>query len=238
MARIIYRIFAFGGIAVIALAVLILARTLALAAFGERAEGIVIDNVRADIDSSLQAVIRFEAQGRTIEFTNPVGFEVQNVSWSSRPLHEINDRVTVCYWPSDPQDAIVKGFADFYLRPIVLSVFGLAFLAFGGGFLWGPGWFVRRRQRIINEGVPVQAKVTAVRIDRSLEVNDQSPWVIEAQFTDTITGKTVKCTSHYLWTNPTPHYPVGSEVTIYHLQDRLDKFAFLLEKAQENEKPG
>jgi Protein of unknown function (DUF3592) len=236
--RIIFGFLAFGGVAAIALAALILLRTLALAAFGERAEGIVIDNVRTDIDSAPQAVVRFEAQGRTVEFTNPVGFRVETVSWASRDLHEINDRVTVCYWPSDPRSAVIKGFADFYLRPIILSAFGLVFLAIGGGFLWGPEWFGRRRQRIIAEGVPVQAKVTAVRLERSLEVNDQSPWVIEAQFTDSITGKTVKCTSHYQWTDPTLLHPVGSEVTVFHLQDRLDKYAFLLEETPETEKPG
>ena len=56
--RIIFGFLAFGGVAAIALAALILLRTLALAAFGERAEGIVIDNVRTDIDSAPQAVVR------------------------------------------------------------------------------------------------------------------------------------------------------------------------------------
>jgi hypothetical protein len=233
--RIIFRVIAFGGIAALALAALILMRTLAIAAFGERTEGIVIDNVRPDIDSSPQAVVRFEAEGQTIEFTNPVGFRVETASWASKPLHQINDRVTVYYWPGNPQTAVIKGFADWYLRPIVLSAFGLVFLAIGGGFLWGPGWLVRRRQRIIEGGVPVQAKVTAVRLDSSLEVNDQSPWVIDAEFTDSITGRSVKCTSHYLWTDPTLQHPVGSAVTIFHLQDRLDKYAFLLEEKREDE---
>jgi hypothetical protein len=229
-ARVVFGAIAFAGVAAIVLALGILLQTLAIVAFGNQAEGIVIDNVRADVDSSLQAVVRFEAEGKTIEFTNPVGASIETVSWASRPLHEVNDRVTVSYWPGHPQTAVIKGFADWYLRPLILSAFGLIFLAIGGGLLWGPRWFARRRQHIIEEGIPVQATIMKVRLDRSLEVNGRSPWVIEAEFKESITGRSAKCTSHYLWTDPAPEHPVGSEITVFYLPDRPGKYAFLLEE--------
>jgi hypothetical protein len=206
---------------IFSLGALILLRTLAIAAIGERAEGTVIGNVwSTGLRRTARATVRFEAGGRTIEFTSAVGM--------SPPLHHVDDRVTVFYWPGKPEVAIIGGFAEWYLRPMVLGGFGLFFLAIGGGFLWGPAWFVRRRQRIIAEGVPVQAKVIAIRQDRSVKVDHQSPWVIVAEFKDEITGQTVPCTSQYLWADPALQYPVGSEVTVYHLQDRPDQYAFQL----------
>jgi hypothetical protein len=160
--------------------------------------------------------------GQTIEFTSSVA--------TNPPLHHVDDRVTVYYWPGEPEVAVIDGFAEWYLRPMILGGFGLVFLAVGGGFLWGPAWFGRKRSHIIAEGVPVQAKVLAIRRDRSVTVNDQSPWVIDAEFKDEITGQLVRCTSHYLWTDPTLTYSVGGAVTVYHLPDQPARCAFQLDK--------
>jgi hypothetical protein len=227
-ARIVFGILAYGGIALLGLGAVILLRTLAIAALGQRAEGVVIDNVwDHSMEPTARATVRFEADGRTVEFTSQVG--------TSPPLHHVDDRVTVFYWPGRPEEAVIESFAEWYLRPIVLFAFGLVFLAIGGGFLWGPGWFARKRQRILNEGVPTQAIVLAIRRDHSLKVNDQSPWVIDAEFKDEITGQTIPCTSHYLWTDPTLEYHVGGKVTVYYMPDQPDKYAFQVEKTEEGQ---
>jgi hypothetical protein len=225
-AKIVFRIFAYGGIAIISLGAVILLRTLAIAAIGEQVEGIVIGNVWSrELRGTARAIVRFDADGQTVELTSSVG--------TSPPLHHVDDRVTVFYWPGRPEVAVIDGFAERYLRPMILAGFGLFFLAIGGGFLWGPGWFVRRRQHIIAEGVPVRAKVIAIQRDESVKMDHQSPWVIVAEFKDEVTGQNVPCTSHYLWANPACEYPVGSEVTVYHLQDQPDKYAFQLDKTGE-----
>jgi hypothetical protein len=225
-ARIVFRILAYGGIALVGLGAAILLRTLAIAAIGERAEGTVIGNVWSHgLRRTARAMVRFEVNGRTIEFTSAVGM--------SPPLHHVNDRVTVYYWPGEPEVAVISGFAEWYLRPIICGAFGLFFLALGGGFLWGPAWLIRKRQRIIELGVPVQAKVITIRRDNSVRVDGQSPWVIAAEFKDEIAGQTIACTSHYLWADPQPAYAPGGEVTVYHLQDQPAKYAFLLDKTEE-----
>jgi hypothetical protein len=81
--------------------------------------------------------------------------------------------------------------------------------------------------------VRVQAKVITIRRDESVTVNSRSPWVIDAEFKDEITGQTVRCTSHYLWANPALQYPVGTEVTVYYLPDQQAKYAFQLDKTDE-----
>src|SRR5262249_49463040 len=152
-----------------------LGQTLVVAALGQRAEGVVVDNVWTgsdDGEATARAVVRFESAGRTIEFTSAVG--------TKPPLHRVNDRGRVYYWPDKPEAAVVGSFAEWFLFPTVLGGMGLVFLGFGGGFLWLPAWLARRRQEIILNGLRVRAKVTAVRQDNSLQVNDQSPWVIVA----------------------------------------------------------
>src|SRR5579859_5718785 len=151
-ARIVFRIFAYGGLALLGLGALILLRTLAIAAFGERTEGTVIGHAwtPGDWGSTARAIVRFETDGQTVEFTSELGM--------GRPLHHEGDRVTVFYWPGKPKEAVIAGFAEWYLRPLILFAFGAFFLAIGGGFLWGPAWFAGKRLRIIAEGVPIQAK--------------------------------------------------------------------------------
>ena len=226
--RIAFGILAYGGIALLGLGALFLLRTLAITAFGERAEGTVIGNDwRNELDSegraiaSVRAIVRFEAEGRTVEFTSAVG--------TSKPSHQVNDTVRVYYWPGHPDEATIGGFAEWFLRPMIVGGIGLVLLAIGGGFLWGPAWFVWRRRHIIAKGIPVRAKVLAIRLERSVEVDDRSPWVIVAEFKDENTGQTVPCTSHYLWVDPAPEYPVGSGVLVYHIPDQPHKYAFQLE---------
>jgi hypothetical protein len=227
-ARIVFRILAYGGIALIGLGALILLRTLAIATLGQETEGTVIANVWSKGRSrTARATVRFEVDGRPVEFTSDVG--------TSPPLHRVDDQVTVFYWPGQPEVAVIKGFAEWYMRPMVASAFGLFFLAIGGGFLWGPAWFARKRLRIIAEGLPAQAKVIAIRRDKSVTVNRQSPWVIDAEFHDEITGRTIRCTSHYLWTDPAMEYPVGGQVTVYHMPDQPEKYAFQLDKGQRSD---
>src|SRR5262249_25468461 len=155
-------------------AAFVLLQTLTIVANGERSKGTVVANVwSTDSDTNTaRAVVRFEADGKTVEFTSPVG--------TSPPLHNVGDTVTVFYTPGHPGDAAIDGFAERYLRPIVAGGFGLVLLAIGGGPLWGPAWFARRRQRIISEGVAVQATVITVRKQTHVQVSEQSPWVIVA----------------------------------------------------------
>jgi hypothetical protein len=222
--KVVLKILACGGLALIGLGTLILLRTLAITAFGKQTDGTVIDNYFDPglAQPSYYAIVRFDADGQPVEFRSAVG--------TSPPLHHVNDKVTVYYWPGDPEVAVIDGFAERYLRPTVASAFGLFFLALGGAFLWVPAWLARRRARIIASGVRVQAKVIAIRRETSVAVDHQSPWVIVAEFRDRINAQTVTCTSHYLWTDPVRAYPVGSEVTVYYLPDQPQKYVFQVDR--------
>lgn len=64
------------------------------------------------------SIIRYEVAGRTFEIAGP------GVGRGTRPYQE-GDTVTVLYRPSDPADAIVKGFQAQLLAPLFCLVFGL-----------------------------------------------------------------------------------------------------------------
>jgi hypothetical protein len=95
-----------------------------------------------------------------------------------------------------------------------------------------PRHYELRRRLARTQGTPVQATVTEIRLDRNLKVGQQSPWVIVATAPDDVTGQELTFTSRYLWDDPEPRFPVGSEVTVYYLPDRPKVCAFELEKAE------
>jgi hypothetical protein len=211
-----------GGVSLIA-GVLLLARSLALVATGQRAEGVVVRNARGiGRRPAIYPIVSFEVDGRRVEITGQIG--------SKPAAHAVNDKVIVFYQPDDPENAVIGTFRELYLVATILSGIGVVLLGIGGGFLWVPGWLRGKRERIIAEGISAQAKVVDIFIDRSLRVNGRSPWVIEAEFQDPITGETIRCKSHYLWESPDGQYRVGGPVTVFYLPDRPQKCAFLLDK--------
>jgi hypothetical protein len=167
-------------------------------------------------------VVSFEVDGRRLEIKGQIG--------SKPAAHAVKDTVIVFYQPDDPEHALIGTFRELYLLATILGGVGALLLGIGGGFLWVPGWLRRKRERIIAEGISAQAKVVAIFIDRSLRVNGRSPWVIEAEFQDPITGETIRCKSHYLWESPDGQYRVGGPVTVFYLPDRPKKCAFQLDK--------
>jgi len=172
-------------------------------------------------------VVSFEVDGRPVEIKGQIG---------SRPAaHKVNDTVIVYYQAHEPVHALIGNFRELYLLATILSGVGVLMVGIGGGFLWVPGWLRRKRERIIAEGVSAQAKVVDIFIDRSLRVNGRSPWVIEAEFQDPITGETIRCKSHYLWEAPNGPYRVGGPVTVFYLPDRPRKCAFQLDKISEDQ---
>ncbi len=192
----------------------------------KRADGTVVRNVwTKGRHGSAHPVVQFRVDGQPIEFEGKVG--------TSPPAYSVGAPVTIYYLSEDPREAIIDSFVERYLLAAIFGGIGSIFLAIGVCFWLVPAMIVRKRTRIIADGVPVQAKVVEVHVDRSLKINDRSPWVIVAQFKDELTDQVIVCKSHYLWDDPSFRFPIGSEVTVYHLQDRPDKYAFQLEKTEE-----
>lgn len=106
----------------------------ALAAHGRRAAGRVIElqestsvsevNGRKVASLSYYPVVEFQASdGSTHKFRGSTG--------SSSPSYEVGSVVELLYMPDNPSNAQIADFSQFWLGPLVLSIFGFVFLGAG-----------------------------------------------------------------------------------------------------------
>jgi hypothetical protein len=227
-AKIVSVVFTVAGATALFGSVFHLGRPLFIAATGQRTEGEVTRIVWSKgRGSTSRPVVRFEVEGAVVEFQG---------WWGSRPpAYSVGDQVPIFYRPENPGQAVIDSFVERYLLGIIFGGIAAFFLTIGGSFWWIPAWLARKRQRIIDDGVPVRATVTNLHRVASLKVDGQSPWVMTAEFTDGISGRNIVCKSHYLWANPTGLYKVGGEVTVYHLPDQPEKYAFQLHNSPPDE---
>jgi hypothetical protein len=201
---------------------------LRLADSGEHAEGEVIKLVwttsrggRGGTTRAAHPVVRFQADGRTVEF--------QSRSGSSPPAHAVGDRVRVVYPPGRPDHAKIESFFDLYLPPLAFLGFGLLFGGIGLAVLLVPALARRRYRRAVERGTPVEATVTGIR-PSAVRVNGRSAWLLVAQYQDPQTGRTHVFTSHRLWDNPEGRFRVGSKVTVCYLPEKPSVYAFRLDR--------
>jgi hypothetical protein len=96
---------------------------------GERADGIVIENVR---EGDMYApVVQFRLpRGETVE-AKDLG--------AGEPDFSVGDRVTVLYFPESPRDFRLDTFVRLWLMPIIITGFGGFWLMFGA-----VGWALSR----------------------------------------------------------------------------------------------
>ena len=59
-----------------------------------------------------------------------VPHRITNAVASSPPAYDVGEHVEVIYQPNDPENARIDSFAESWLLPLVLGVFGTVFLGF------------------------------------------------------------------------------------------------------------
>lgn len=88
------------------------------------AEGTVIGFKVSGSSDSYHPKVRFTTnEGETIEFTSSSG--------SRPPAYDKGERVEVLYRPSDPQQAMIKGFFSLWAGPLILGGIGGIFALIG-----------------------------------------------------------------------------------------------------------
>ena len=205
----------FGGIGLVFLgvAVYFVADASRFGADAVRTQGTVISD-------SGQPLVAFIAEGREIRISGSVS--------TTPPRFHAGDKVTILYSPDDPEAARIDSFSERWLGALIFGVLGVIFSGVGGGFAYF-AWHGRaRRERALRFGRPVQARITDVALNTLVHVNGRSPWVNTAHYNDR--GRDLTFKSQYLWENPGPFYPSGSDVTVCFLDDDPRVYAFKLEK--------
>ena len=162
---------------------------------GARTQGTVIAMAGgrdADGDYSARPVVEFfDAGGARHVFTSSIS--------TSPPAYTTGERVDVIYAPGSPDEAIVDGFVDRFLVPLIFGGIGVLFAVVGLAMLFA--WL--RRQRIVARlratGVPIQARFVECYHDTSVEMNGRSPFRVVCQATHPGTGKLHSFTSDPIW---------------------------------------
>jgi hypothetical protein len=221
----------FGGLAVTLIGLIfggvgawLMIDALRFNAAAHRAEGTVVrlnwktsrDN-KGHSSSSAYPVVRFQAEGREVQFEGSVG--------ASPPHYDVGEKVTVLYAPGHPDDARIESTFEQFIFPGIFLGLGVLGLLIGLAMLIVPGVTARRHQQALARGRLVKARVVRVHNDTP-PVRGRSPWVIVAEYRDPESGKTLVFKSPPIWNDPEARYPVGSEVQVVYLPDNPAMYQF------------
>jgi hypothetical protein len=169
--------------------------------------GVVIENVwreKQDRDRGTSWVsyprIRFRnREGQEVTFTSTTG--------SSPPSYRVNEPVTILYDPQEPHNASIKSFAELWLLPVILCGMGLIFSSFGIVAVVWKGARTRKNAWLQQNGRRIQAEITRVELNTSVEVNGANPYRIVCQWLDPARNQMHVFNSANIWFDPTSHIP-------------------------------
>jgi Protein of unknown function (DUF3592) len=193
--RIVGGVFLPIGLVFLAVALYFFKADQTLAESGARAEGTVIEVVRAR-DTGGKIMYR-----PLVEFRTPGGERQEFASdvSASTPGYGRGERVQVLFDPDNPADAKIDSFMERFFIPLIFSLLGSIFTIVGGGILFT----VWRRRGIIESlrqsGRRIEAEVIGCERDTGLKINGRHPFRVHAQATHPATGKLASFASEPIW---------------------------------------
>jgi hypothetical protein len=219
--RVVPGLFAFIGLCLLVVSVLLFLNTRRFINSSARATGTVVSHNTSrssDGDISYYPVISFQTQdGRTIEFQSGAG--------SSSRSPAVGQTVELLYDPRNPQSAEINSFGSLWLAPLILSALGtiffvvgiLVFMAFRGSDVATES--VERVketevERLKREGRRLVTKFDSIIKDESLEIDGRVPYKIVTQWHDRTTHSIHLFESDEIEFNP-EEFIVSKEITVY-----------------------
>ena len=181
-----------------------------VAAGGVHPQGTLVEMVGSrDSDGSYSSrpVVEFvAADGTRHRFASSVS--------TSPPAYSVGQRVDVIYPPGAPEDAILDGFVDRFLLPLIFGGIGTLFAAIGGGLVFA--WLRRRRivARLRASGLPIQARFVECYRDTSVKLNGRSPFRVVCEAVHPGTGKLHSFRSDPIWVDLSERL-AGREVRVF-----------------------
>ena len=147
--------------------------------------GVVVENVYRESSSSSNhgpswsyyPHVHFQTtDGHDIDFVSNTG--------SSPPSYSVNERVTVLYDPQQPEKASLNSFGSLWASTIILVSLGVAFTGPGVGFMIWKRASDQKSAWLHENGRRIQAEITGVELNTSLQVNGANPFRIICQWLD------------------------------------------------------
>jgi hypothetical protein len=151
-------------------------------------------------------LVRFSYASQVIDFTSS--------SSSNPPSYRIGETVRVLFLESNPSSARIDSFFPVWGATVILSSLGSVFFLIGGGMIIVPRMGARADERLLQEGIPVEATFVSVDRNPSVTVNGRNPFRITAQWQDPATLRVYVFVSRNIWFDPTP-YVQGKSVKVY-----------------------
>jgi hypothetical protein len=149
-------------------------------------------------------VFQYEFKGKTYAERSSTG--------SNPPAFNIGDTSTLYLDPQFPEVFLIDSFMDKWLFSIVLGFFAFAF---GGAGLAAAIYVFKRnqiRKWLHANGTAINAKITYAGINNSKIINGKRPYIIEAQWHNSMDNKIYTFKSDDLWFDPSPY--VSSEIEV------------------------
>jgi hypothetical protein len=166
-------------------------------ASASRAQGTVVALAPrySNNNTTYAPVVRFNDGSRDIQFTSP--------SSSSPPGYNIGETVPILYLRSNPYNAKIDSFFLLWGGSLIIGIIGGVFLLVGGCLIYVPLQRARADDRLVHEGMPVQAQFQSVQFVSNISVSGRSPYRVLAQWQDPTTSRVHVFASHNLWFDPT-----------------------------------
>ncbi len=137
--------------------------------------------------------------------------------------YRIGQTVEIAYDPDFPQRARILRFGELWFLPAVMAPIAALTLLWT---IWSPlqAWRKRlARHRLEARGQRIEATVKTVTRNPFASVNGQTPWVVEAHWTDPDSGRRHRFLSESIWRDTEPR-PAGGRVTVLVDPRRLDVY--------------
>lgn len=149
-----------------------------------------------------------------VEFTLPDGSKrtYRSPVFSSPPAYQVGDIAELWYNPDHPDQVVLSGM-DGWLVSLICGIFFLVFGGIGYGCLFYQLFKKRDISWLKTNGQPVQADFTGVYINYNIKMNNSSPWIIQAQWQDSMTNKIFTFESDNIWYDPT-RFVQGKKLTV------------------------
>ena len=147
-------------------------------------------------------------------------------TYTNPPEYDEGEAVELWYNPDRPGEVVLAG-VDRWLVPAILGGFFVIFGGIGFGGLLGQWLRQRRRDRLEDQGRPVEADIVSVYHNTSLKVGGASPFVIQCQWHDKTTNRVYTYDSDNLWYDPSPF--LNGRKTVTALIDPKDPAAYHLD---------
>ena len=160
----------------------------------------------------------------TFKDKNGHQFVVESSVGSSSFRNSLGKPIEILYDRNNPENAQIDNVIGLYLGSIISGVFAVVTLAIGGIGLMVLSLKGRQNTRLLQEGEALNAQITGVEINRSIQINGRSPWQIISQWHDKQTNTVYQFKSPNLYYDPAPYIKEGDEITVYVAPGNMKKY--------------